>query len=704
MTLKQGELLNYRYRIIKVLGQGGMGSIYRARDEHLDINVAVKENLYLSDEYTRQFKREANILAQLRHQNLPRVGDYFYIKGQGQYLIMDFIEGEDLRERIERIGKLPEKEVVKIGASICLALSYLHSREAPIVHRDLKPGNIKISPEGNVFLVDFGLAKRMQGTQVTTTGARAMTPGYSPPEQYGTARTDPRSDIYSLGATLYAAETGAIPEDALERMTGKAKLTNVRSIRPKATKKLAEAIEKSLSIEPEERFQTADEFREHLLNAMGFESITNNSNIVEPPPRKNGNNGIINGSIFEHQKEVIEDNSKEKNSTRQILIKVSIVILIIGFLSMLGAYLFFPSKSKNVLQNTFYSFSTGERIAERAEIWDSDVDELISETKINNPTDSIFVSRETKTEIPTISKTPLSIPEINLITKNQIEELAFVSDRTGELQIWIMDENGENETQVTSMPGGVCQPDWSPDGNSIAFISPCKDKSRFHYEDSKIYIMNYETGEINLLEVSKEGDFDPAWSPEGDRILFTSLRSGTSHIYLYNFKENTLEELSDTRYADMQPSWNPSGKQIAFVREIYFKHIWIMSDKGQTQFQYSPNGAINDLWPIWTDDGDILLYSKLQDSPAIPWLVAMNYEDRNTAAEYRIPQSGIDDPGPVARAKLSSRNQWIAYESWPDGKNHDIYRMDFDGNNQLRLTTDPGFETDPNWRPQNLDK
>ncbi len=225
MSLTPGTLLNDRYRIVSTLGQGGMGSVYRAEDEILGISVAVKENLFLSEEYARQFQREAKILASLRHPNLPRVGDYCAIQGQGQYLIMDYIEGEDLRQRIERLGTIPEEDVILIGVAICDALSYLHSRRPSVVHRDLKPGNIKITPEGEIVLVDFGLAKLMLDSQVTTTGARAMTPGYSPPEQYGTARTDQRTDIYSLGATLYAALTGIIPEDGLARATGKARLT-----------------------------------------------------------------------------------------------------------------------------------------------------------------------------------------------------------------------------------------------------------------------------------------------------------------------------------------------------------------------------------------------------------------------------------------------------------------------------------------------
>ena len=180
MTLERGALLHNRYRIAEILGQGGMGSVYRAVDENLGVDVAVKENLFTTDEYARQFRLEAVILANLRHPNLPRVTDHFVIGDQGQYLVMDYIEGEDLRQRMERTNFLPDDEVILIGAAMSKALTYLHTRKPPILHRAIKPGNVKVTPE--VFLVDFGLAKVIQGTQVTTTGARAMTPGYSPPE------------------------------------------------------------------------------------------------------------------------------------------------------------------------------------------------------------------------------------------------------------------------------------------------------------------------------------------------------------------------------------------------------------------------------------------------------------------------------------------------------------------------------------------
>jgi len=185
MTLETSYLLNGRYRIERIIAHGGMGALYVALDESLGVRVAIKENLYSTEESTRQFRREATMLAALRHPNLPRVTDHFVLQDNRQYLVMDYIEGEDLRQQIEQHKKLPEEVVLSIGITICDALIYLHTRQSPIIHRDIKPGNIKITPGGQIFLVDFGLAKYSQAGQVTTTGAQALTPGFAPPEQYG---------------------------------------------------------------------------------------------------------------------------------------------------------------------------------------------------------------------------------------------------------------------------------------------------------------------------------------------------------------------------------------------------------------------------------------------------------------------------------------------------------------------------------------
>lgn len=222
MPLSIGQCLNNRYRVEALLGQGGMGAVYRAWDLSLDIPVAVKENLDASPEAQKQFSREARILARLSHPNLPRVIDHFFISGQGQYLVMDFVEGEDLQAMLDRLGKLPEPQVLNWISQICDALSYLHGQPSPVIHRDIKPANIKIRHTGQAMLVDFGIAKVYDPNLSTTMGAKAVTPGYSPPEQYGGGTTDTRSDIYALGATLYHLLTGHRPPESLQRAVGAA--------------------------------------------------------------------------------------------------------------------------------------------------------------------------------------------------------------------------------------------------------------------------------------------------------------------------------------------------------------------------------------------------------------------------------------------------------------------------------------------------
>jgi serine/threonine protein kinase len=137
MSLRPGTLLVNRYRVEAILGQGGMGAVYRAIDANLGVTVAVKENLFTTEEFARQFVREAGILASLRHSGLPRVTDHFVIEGEGQYLVMDFVAGEDLRERLERSGPVSEEDGLPWFLDICDALAYLHTRVPPILHRDV---------------------------------------------------------------------------------------------------------------------------------------------------------------------------------------------------------------------------------------------------------------------------------------------------------------------------------------------------------------------------------------------------------------------------------------------------------------------------------------------------------------------------------------------------------------------------------------
>lgn len=267
MTLHPGEVVNHRYRILKQLGQGGFGTVYRAEDLSLKTICALKENLEYWDEAQRQFEREAHLLAGLRHPSLPRVIDYFILPAQGQYLVMDFVEGRDLQEVVDRTGvPLFQKQALDWIDQISDALAYLHGRTPPIIHRDIKPANIRLTPAGRAMLVDFGVAKRYDPESRTTLGARAVTPGYSPVEQYGQAVTDTRADIYALGATLYTLLTARRPPESIERVTGKSLLAP-RQINPDISPEVEQVILRAMEVRASDRYATVEEFRQALKHA-----------------------------------------------------------------------------------------------------------------------------------------------------------------------------------------------------------------------------------------------------------------------------------------------------------------------------------------------------------------------------------------------------------------------------------------------------
>jgi eukaryotic-like serine/threonine-protein kinase len=703
MALTAGTLLNSRYRIISTLGQGGMGAVYHAIDENLGIAVAVKENLFLTDEYARQFQREASILAGLRHPNLTRVSDYFTLQGQGQYLIMDYIDGEDLRMRLERLKQLPEKEVIIIGVLICEALSYLHSRKPPVVHRDIKPGNIKITPEGEILLVDFGLAKVMSTGQVTTTGARAMTPGYSPPEQYGTARTDPRSDIYSLGATLYAALTGLIPEDGLARATGKVELTQVRTLLPKVNRRLAAAMEKALAVDPEMRYQNAELFRNALLEAGDINTLTNLGRITIPPPPL-----VVEKSPAVHASEpaplpeepplISRPASSNPRPPARLQLGGCLMSLVLVVLILVGltAVIFIrPDLPVAFLQ----------QILPTATAAPTPVDPVIS-TPTTAPieptsTNTPLPPQPTATSLPTQTASPT--PHLTITpVGGGTGQIAFASNRTGTFQIWVINTDGSNLIQLTHLTNGACQPAWSPDGDQMAFVSPCRPINDT-FPGGRIYTMKSDGSDIQSLqlEVNLEGDFQPSWSPDGKHILYTSVQTGRLQIFVYNLQDNTSHNLSNSRSFDFGATWAPNGKYIAFVRQISTNQIWLMTDKGENQVQFNQSdNALASQSPAWTPDSQLILFNQVKNTQSVPWLMAQRFRDQGTNQEFHVPPGG-QDIGPVNGVAVSPDGFLIAYESWPDGKNHDIFITTINGADRVPLTTDIGYDFGAAWRPRN---
>ena len=284
MPLAKGQVLNDRFRIVTLLAQGGFGAVYRAWDLNLKNAVALKENLTITPESLKQFTVEARLLANLRQENLPYVIDYFSLPGQGQYLVMEFVEGQDLQSMLDETGRpLPKTQSINWITQICNALIYLHSQTPPVIHRDIKPANIKITPKGQVMLVDFGIAKIFDPSHKTTVGARAVTQGFSPPEQYGSGRTDARSDIYAMGATLYACLTAQVPLDSLQRRMGVA-LPRPSQFNPGISTAVEEVILRAMELEPARRFQSAHELKNALTNSLINPSVVINGIVHRAGP------------------------------------------------------------------------------------------------------------------------------------------------------------------------------------------------------------------------------------------------------------------------------------------------------------------------------------------------------------------------------------------------------------------------------------
>lgn len=270
-----------RFRIIALLSQGGMGAVYEAMDTTLGVRCALKEMTPFPGEQSstlaqqrEQFRQEAQVLATLRHPNLPRVIDHFE-EGDNAYLVMDFVHGRRLDEVVERNTVLPEAQVLRWADQLLDALTYCHRQG--VIHRDIKPQNIIITPEGRAVLVDFGLAKLVNPDDPRTrTVMRGLgTPEYAPPEQYDTreGHTDARTDIYSLGATLYYALARVSPPTVSARIVDE-DLMPLRRHRKDASEAVDRALSKALELKPARRFQSATEMRRALLGSGSAMSTT----------------------------------------------------------------------------------------------------------------------------------------------------------------------------------------------------------------------------------------------------------------------------------------------------------------------------------------------------------------------------------------------------------------------------------------------
>jgi len=663
MPLQPGSILAGRYRIEDKLGRGGMGAVYLAYDQTLNIRVALKENLNANPEAERQFKKEAELLAKLRHPHLARVTDYFILQDQ-QYLVMDYVEGIDLHARAAQAPPTID-EVLRWGRDLGSALTYLHTRPQPIIHRDIKPANVKVQPDGTLFLVDFGIAKIFEHDQAaTTTGARGLTPGYSPPEQYGGARTDARSDIYALAATLYSLMTHQSPPDSIERMLNKEHLKPASSINPGVPPHVDAALERAMAVDMEDRFPDIATFMAALRGDLAMETIRGPAALAaaastapHAPPRR-GNTGLL---------------------------------LALGGAALLGL----------LLLGGGGALALGAFGPPKATLPATQPAVIVEITSTPEPT----LSGSTNTPAPPPTVEPSVTPTLEVLLGGG-GRIVFASNRSDRrfFQLWTMNPDGSDPLRLTDGPENKENPRWSPDGRRILYTKPGGADSFGNSLGLDLFVMNADGSGVQNITQSTGDDTLGRWAPNAQSIAFTSTRgeaAGLIYVMPINCPpggeacvpgEAQRITMTAPYYApESNAAWSPDGGQLAVIARILGApgRIYIGgAGGGGTRFDRADRLiGPDDL--DWSPLGSLLAFTWAQPGSNEIYVVPVD----NARGWVKLTNTaGNKEPA------FSSNGEYIGFTSTRN-QNAEIYRMTAAGADQVNLTNDPGQDQQPDWQP-----
>ncbi|CAG0976524.1 partial Tol-Pal system protein TolB, partial [Anaerolineales bacterium] len=564
--------------------------------------------------------------------------------------------------------------------------------------------------------------------------------GYSPPEQYGTARTDPRTDIYSLGATLYAAMCGVIPEDGLARAMDNAQLTPLRKRNPKVSRRFAAAIEKAMAVDPSDRFQSAEEFKKALLGSSSKTQLLPGGHVVEPPPPEaflptNPNEVVaarektpqppvaapIQPPVVVEEQPFVSPLKKQKERERKrraALMRFFVFLLLLLMALVAGVAVSMPAIIPSNVRSMIPFLLPTNTVAPTVTPSPLPTQTLTPAPTATFTATSTMPPTPTATILPTNTGTPLptetAIAEVSpTVTENAAAALplsatpmggsgqvAYVSDRSGLPQIYLVDLATQNLTQITDMSEGACQPSWSPDGQKLVFISPCKGKDEIYY-GANLYIINVDGSNLRPIVSAPGSHFDPAWSPDGKFIAFTSMRTGKMEIFVLD--ANDLVSVNQTTNSakgveTRQPAWSPDGTKIVYVvKRFGVYQIWLMNADGTQQMQIVRSGvAYTDYLPAWSPDGQVILFNqRCATKFCFPYLLSISAVDRTVeqGSFLSLNVITIEDVG------YSPDGFYLVYEGEDKAENKDIYYMSITGSNIVRITTDEGLDFDPAWRP-----
>ena len=691
MTIETGILLKNRYKILEQLGTGGMGEVYLAEDQALANKVAVKANHNMNANSAAQFIREARLLASLKHPNLPRVIDYF-TEDDTQYLVMDYIPGEDLRTLVDKKTKFSTAQILKWAEQLGNAVTYLHTQNPPIFHRDIKPTNIKLMPNGEAVLVDFGIAKVGDPSQETLTGAWAFTPGFAPPEQVSGLRTGPQSDQFSLAATLYYVFAGKSPADSARRMIGEEELVSLKTLVPGIPQHIADAIEKALSIKQDMRFTTVADFVEAIrtpspipdpasaqktqLGARPQPPATPVS--IAPPP-----------TIAPPVAPQVTPPQKKKSAGLWLALGGVAIIAVVAVVLL----------SANKLKGNGSSTATLPPAAT----------EVVVVPATQEPTQQPPTEQPTSAPATEAAPTATLAPVITAIGHGG--KVFFVSNRAadGYNQIWSMevgqDQSGSivtsNLQQVTFSPGDKSKPSFSPDGKFLVYsglnTGSAANGTPFAND---IWTLDLADPNAQPVDISLRAgdDLYPAWSPDNKWIAFTSMyrEDKIPQLFIMNPQGYDQTRLSPGM-AESYASWTPGADFLVYVLTTGDLNIVQMRDRYSVYVNFQKFDRSSDegrlgavMEPNVSLDGQMIAYTRFGDNNRNIYTAL--FVDRGRTVT-KLTDSNTD-----SAPFWSPDGKWLLFTSERDG-NKEIYIMDAQGGSVANLSNLGSSDFDPAWQP-----
>lgn len=674
--LKTGVILHGRYRVVSQIGQGGMGSVYKAVDTHIDASktnptVAIKQAFVLNEQANKAFESEARLLFTLRHPVLPQVKDFF-VEENTQFLVMEFIEGHDLGHMLhESTQGIAVETVLGWADQLLDALNYLHNQTPPIIHRDIKPANIKLTPSNRIMLLDFGLAKGESNRSLM-----AFTVHYAPKEQIQGTGTDARSDLYALGATLYHLMTGHKVEGAMTRL---AAVSNIQQdpqqpahmINPRIPLPVSEALAIAMALEPDARYANAQEMQAALQQArQGHRPV---------PPAAVPYTGVTHmespgRGVPEYEPTVVRtppDSSIPVQPPPDPVTSPKVpVALIIGVVLVL--VLMLVGGVTGVFLATSDSGGEGQPAAVTSPDNPSD-NSAGGEEEPDEPTEAPAPELTEADAEPAAASTGTTPPLDN--------QIVFVSERDGNQEIYAMDANGANTTNLTNTSeADETSPVVSPDGTRIAYVL-----------EGNIYVMNADgSDQTNLTNGNADSEF-PTWSPNSSAIAFVA----DDRIFTVGVDGSAPEVLIDAPDAYRDLAWSPDGEQFAFELD---GDIYVMQRDGRGRSNLTRSDDARDLEPAWSLDGQSIAFA----SDAGGEELDIHVMEANGRGQNNVIDDS-DDPAVDSSPTWSPDGSQIAFRSnrgTGSDRDQDIYVMNADGSDQFNLTSDSDEgDMNPFWSP-----